>query len=331
MAVTLIRGSGDKGSVLNSDDARIMRYAVNNRDGIVRGYGKELELKFESNFCVVQNGEFIIDGWQVRVSEVGETIPFQTNATYYCKIYVEIDLRVNDEQKAAILTEYSLSQELNPTIDTGDDLTKNPNGVARRLLYYIKVTNGVGQILKSAEILEYNYADIPYVNKQIEKVKEQVQSVKNIESDNVIIGGNVVGTIRRQVNFVHLHIDMRVATTETKTYISQLGTTGVYYTKFSHYARLMVNIPSKYCPKGTVLIGGQLFGSGHSIVEGQEDIVDAFLPTGAVNCDIDEEGNVVFLVNYEYIMLAGRDNVSSYTGFRAIINAGYEITGGAND
>lgn len=329
MAVTLIRGSGDKGSVLNSDDARIMRYAVNNRDGIVRGYGKELELKFESNFCVVQNGEFIIDGWQVRVSEVGETIPFQTNATYYCKIYVEIDLRVNDEQKAAILTEYSLSQELNPTIDTGDDLTKNPNGAARRLLYYIKVTNGVGQIVKSAEILEYNYADIPYVNKQIEKVKEQVQAVKNIESDNVIIGGNVVGTIRRQVNFVHLNIEMPVNTIYSYSRLGQIfPNSEVYYIDQYYSAKINFNIPKKYCPKNLLSTAGVLYGYDGYKIDGKEIESNLTNDGGGVNVEIDTDGSASIFINLAKICVSVE---AICKDFRIIINAGYEITGGAND
>lgn len=323
MAVTLIRASDGIGLIQNSDDARMMRYAVNDRDGIVKGFGNELAVKFEGNSCIIQNGEFVINGWQVAISGIGESIPMQINGTYFYKIYIEIDLRVLDNQTAAVKAMYSLT-DINPTIDDGDDLTANPTGVARRLLHYIKVVNGKGQVLKSADKLEYDYASVPYVDAQI-------RAVKNIEYDNVIFGGNVVGNIRRQVNFVHLYIDMPVVTKNTTSALGQYGMSGLYYMKFIHRANLSTSIIQKYCPKVKMQIGGRLFGSGNSIIEGGEAFVDEELSTGTVNGFINVDGSIEITVYYDFTMMAGRDSVTNYTGFRAIINAGYEITGGAND
>lgn len=320
MAVTLIRASDGVGLIQNSDDARMMRYAVNDRDGIVKGFGNELAVKFDGNSCIIQNGEFVINGWQVAISGIGESIPMQINGTYFYKIYIEIDLRVLDNQTAAVKAMYSLTQDLNPTIDEGDDLTANPTGVARRLLHYIKVVNGKGQVLKSADKLEYDYASVPYVDAQI-------RAVKNIESDNVVIGGNVVGTVRRQVNFVHLCIDMPINTTNTTSLISKFG--GGYNILFKHDALLSVTIPSNYCPSKKVYIGGRLFGTGRTILG--EDFVDMELASGAVGGWIDAEGKISISVYFDYISIGMSDAQSLYTGFRAIINVGYEITGGAND
>lgn len=323
MAVTLIRASDGIGLIQNSDDARIMRYAVNGRDGIVKSYGNELAVKFEDHYCIIQSGEFVINGWQVIVSGIGESIPMQVNGTYYYKIYIEIDLRVTNNQTASIKSTYSLIKEDNPILEHGDDLTENANGVSRRLIHYVKVENGVGTLLKSADKLEYNYASVPYVD-------EQIRAVKNINSDNVIFGESVVGISRRQVNFVSINIDTKLEMNEEVIQMGLYGLTGIYSALFTYTNTETYKINEKYRPKKLIITGGTLIGTytykdTDDIIHEMEEELE-----GGVRCKVNENGNItVSAFTYQTGFVSQNNDQTKgkhFSKFRLIANIGYEIT-----
>ena len=115
------------------------RYAFNGIDGIIKGYGNELNHIVVGNNFNIGNGMGVVDGaaFEITGSGFSYNAPI-SSALQSIFIYIEIDKRQIGNESANIIG-YTTPQN----IPANEDLTINPNGFARRLLYTFSVQNGI--------------------------------------------------------------------------------------------------------------------------------------------------------------------------------------------
>ena len=157
MAVKLVRANSDTPNVQNYDDSRLLRYATNGYNGVVKGYGNQCSYEIDGSNFIVKSGEFVIDGWQGDIDGAGMTITVDNlSGVQYYVVYAEIDLSVNNNQKAEIKATYNTAYY--PDIQKGDDLTTNYSGIARMVLYKFEATNGViSNVAQVFNVIEYGW------------------------------------------------------------------------------------------------------------------------------------------------------------------------------
>ena len=132
MGVTLIRQNSDTPNVSNTDDARMIRFAYGGRNGVVKGYGQECAYTVNGKTFSIGSGCIVLQGWEVRLDANGWSINIQSaGVARKYRVYLEINLAT---QTAQILTVYNTGSSY-PSINEGDDLTRNTSGTARLSLY----------------------------------------------------------------------------------------------------------------------------------------------------------------------------------------------------
>lgn len=157
MSVKLVRANSDTPNIQNNDDCRLFRYACGGYDGIVKGFGNELNYEISGSNFIVKSGEFVIDGWQGKIDGSGVSIAVDNlGGIQYYVVYAEIDLSVSANQKAEIKATYNTAYY--PTISRGDDLTTTPSGVARIELYRFEASSGViSNVQQRFRVLDYGW------------------------------------------------------------------------------------------------------------------------------------------------------------------------------
>lgn len=172
MAIRLIREHSETPNVTNRDDAKMVRYAYGGYDGVVKNYGKELSFVVENNKLKLESGIIVYQGWEVEVDEAGWELDLSIYNTGIVAIRTYLILNLfNDTVRLGYITN-TYYQEPNaiefPEIDKGDDLTKNPFGVANFILYDIVLRNG--------RLFNYykRFSTIDYAKGQIERLEKTV-------------------------------------------------------------------------------------------------------------------------------------------------------------
>lgn len=155
MALRLVRESSDVPNISNKDDVTMIRYAYGGYNGVVQGFGNELnyDASVTGEFRI-QSGRVVLDGWEVDILSNGWAITdLLTSGNYFYVFYLQVDAL---NETATINSMYGLSAY--PDINEGDDLTEVPNGIARLPLYKLELNNGV--VVNVEKLVE----TIPYAN-----------------------------------------------------------------------------------------------------------------------------------------------------------------------
>ena len=164
MAIKMVREPSDTPNINNIDDIIPMRYAYGGQNGFVISKGNEISNSVSGLNFTVNSGRLVLQGVECDIDATGVTITIDNIATKrYYTVYLEVNLGLNT---ATIKSEYDTATY--PTIDDGDDLTKNTTGVARLPLYRFTATNGI----------------ISEVNKIVESVK--YTSNMSVENSNLV-------------------------------------------------------------------------------------------------------------------------------------------------
>ena len=169
MSVRLVRESSLTPNIANKDDARMVRYAYGGYDGIVKSYGQELLYNYVNGIFTVGSGRVVLQGWEVDIDASGWALNLQSvTGTRYYTIYLEVNLVT---EKAELKSQYATSAY--PYIETGDDLTNAPNGIANLVLYQFKLVNG------AIASIETKVQKINYVKDVAETLTQRVTDLEN--------------------------------------------------------------------------------------------------------------------------------------------------------
>lgn len=154
MAITLLRRQSDTPTVLGQDDSRILRYATGGYDGVTEGYADECGYTTTDSTLRIKSGEIVLNGWQAVIDSSGVDVSLESSATkLYFSIYVEYDLRIAAKPVIAIKSQYDTASY--PDIAVGEDLTENPYGIRRMLLYTATGQNNtISDVTRKFELCE---------------------------------------------------------------------------------------------------------------------------------------------------------------------------------
>lgn len=157
MSVLLLRKNSETPNIHNYDDARMLRYAVYGKSGIIKDYGEEIALsQGGANVLHIGTGEIVHQGWQVSIDASGFDISLDNrDEVEYYTIYVEISLPLVATQTATILALKANSNY--PVVSPGDDLTQVTTGTSRLPIahVYLQPASSTFTITPLLEVIPY--------------------------------------------------------------------------------------------------------------------------------------------------------------------------------
>lgn len=154
MSVRLIRENSYTPNITNRDDARMIRYAYGGQNGFVKGRGAELSHAVNGNVFTINSGVINLQGWEVEIDSNGwsTTLSASDAARKYCAVYCEVNLSLDGSAKIDIMTALNSY----PDVPAGDDLTENPSGTARLVLYqFIAQSGNISDVNKIVNMMLY--------------------------------------------------------------------------------------------------------------------------------------------------------------------------------
>lgn len=176
MRIRLVRKSLETPSITNKDDTRMIRYAYGGYDGFVKKYGSELDYSFTDSTLHIGSGRIVFQGWEVDIDESGLDVDLNFfSTTSYYTVYLEINLVT---ELAEVKSLYSVTEY--PEIDSGDDLTQAPSGIARFILYQVKVEEG-----NPTKVIKV-VPPIPYGKDEISDLKQKIEDTKTSISNGLL-------------------------------------------------------------------------------------------------------------------------------------------------
>lgn len=186
MAIRLIRKKSETPNVLNTDDARMVRYAYGGYDGVVKNRGAECGYEVAGTTFKITSGVLVLQGWEVEIDSNGWSLTIDSLTKYYA-VYLEVNLATDT---AEIKSTYDTAGI--PSVSKGDDLTQTTNGTARMVLYTFKTTgNSILNVVKKMSILDYQ-----------KSVSEDLyQSIESIKTGGIVVGNS------KQINSLELKKD----------------------------------------------------------------------------------------------------------------------------
>lgn len=192
-------GEGAYNTVSNVDDIIPFRYAYVNQNGYVQGKGLELDGEVIGSTFKVNSGRVVLQGVESDIDASGISFEIDNiNGIMYYTIYYRVDL-ANNSTSIEIINDPSSFK----TMTGGDDLTHNPLGVANLDLYYLLVENGVVKTTtKAVKRIEYGGEALKGYDISKGTLEERLTGLGFKEGNIEEYGGNVVGKIIRQGNFV---------------------------------------------------------------------------------------------------------------------------------
>lgn len=201
MSVRLVRENSDTPNVTNKDDARMVRYAYGGQNGYVQKYGRELDYIPNGNIFTIGSGMAVLQGWEVVIDSNGWQLELSTSdvTKRYYLVYLEVNLTLGGSAEIK-----SKTDELDyPTIEEGDDLTENLNGIAHLELYRFTATRGViGNVEKIVQAIPYGADEVSGLNGKINVINQRLQNL-GFKQGYVAFPYNDGGiTLRRQGNYV---------------------------------------------------------------------------------------------------------------------------------
>lgn len=141
-------------SVSNIDDIIPFRYAYGDQNGFVIRKGSEVSHTIDGLNFRVNSGRIVLQGVETDIDANGVVFTIdRAIETRYFVVYYEVNLAT--QTTSIKLSNYSTSGY--PIIDSGDDLTTNPSGVARLELYRFTAINGIiSNVEKLAKPIKFN-------------------------------------------------------------------------------------------------------------------------------------------------------------------------------
>lgn len=204
MAHKMVRQPSETPNINNIDDIVPFRYAYGNQDGFVIGKGNELSYTINGNEFRINSGRVVLQGVEDDIDANGVTFTIDNiSSKRYYVIYYRVNLATNT-------TSYEITNDGAgyPTIDAGDDLTKNSSGIANLVLYRFTASSGViSSVEKTVKAIEYSGTAL--VGYDIDKgtVEERLTRLGFRQGNITDENGNIVGAIKRQGNYVIGSID----------------------------------------------------------------------------------------------------------------------------
>lgn len=197
MSVRLVRENSDTPNVTNKDDARMVRYAYGGQNGYVQKYGRELDYIPSGNIFTIGSGMAVLQGWEVVIGSNGWQLELSTSdvTKRYYLVYLEVNLTLGGSAEIK-----SKTDELDyPTIEEGDDLTENLNGIAYLELYRFTATRGVvADVEKRVSALGYMADALIAIDKRLNNLGFRIGTI-TVSSD---FTADSSYTIKRQGNYV---------------------------------------------------------------------------------------------------------------------------------
>ena len=173
MAIRFIRKPSDTPNINNTDDTRLLRYALGDYNGYIKNKGTELSYTINGSTFKINSGIVVLQGYDVEIDANGWELAVDNVATKrYFSVYLEINLAA---QTADIKSMYDTAGY--PTILSGDDLTASTTGTARLLLYTFTAASGVvAEVTKKVERIDY-----PKALLQAEAAARQTEDAKKLD------------------------------------------------------------------------------------------------------------------------------------------------------
>lgn len=211
MAHKMVRQPSETPNINNIDDIVPFRYAYGNQDGYVIDKGNELSYTVNGNVFRINSGRVVLQGVEDDIDANGVSFTIDNiGTTRYFVIYYRVNLGTNT-------TSYEITYDTAgyPTIDTGDDLTKNSSGIANLPLYRFIASNGViSNVEKVVKAIEYSGTalvgydiDKGTVENRLLDVNERLSRL-GFKEGSITDSNNIsVGTVKRQGNYVIAHIN----------------------------------------------------------------------------------------------------------------------------
>lgn len=194
MSIRLVRESSESPNITNRDDARMVRYAYNGMNGVVKSFGNELSYNASGGKFTIGTGRIVLQGWEVDIE--GSAWELDVSSVTSGRRYV-IYLEVNVAAEIAEIKASYLIGSAFPEIDPGDDLTAYPDGIARLPLYQFVVSNG-----GSYSLLEKLVPTIPYAADKFSDIESRLEKLGFKEGSVVPPSGTSDVTISVNNNFL---------------------------------------------------------------------------------------------------------------------------------
>ena len=223
MSVRLVRENSDTPNVTNKDDARMVRYAYGGQNGYVQKYGRELDYIPNGNIFTIGSGMAVLQGWEVVIDSNGWQLELSTSdvTKRYYLVYLEVNLTLGGSAEIK-----SKTDELDyPTIEEGDDLTENLNGIAYLELYRFTATRGVvTDVEKIVQAIPYGADEVSGLNGKINVINQRLQNLGFKQGVVSVYGGGIGAQnyVKRQGNYVYGNVDVHIINDLTAA-----GVTGV--------------------------------------------------------------------------------------------------------
>lgn len=197
MSVRLVRENSDTPNVTNKDDARMVRYAYGGQNGYVQKYGRELDYIPNGNIFTIGSGMAVLQGWEVVVDSNGWQLELSTSdvTKRYYLVYLEVNLTLGGSAEIKSKTD----QFDYPTVNEGDDLTENLNGIAYLELYRFTATKGeIADVEKRVSALGYMADALSVIDERLNNLGFRIGTI-TVSSD---FAADSSYTIKRQGNYV---------------------------------------------------------------------------------------------------------------------------------
>lgn len=208
MSIRLVRKASETPNIANRDDTCAFRYAYGT-DGYVLNYGYEMGYALPDKTTLrIQGGRLNIQGWEVDLENYPVSITVASfSGVRYDFIYAEINLLLETAEIKTVRD----AETVFP-LSLGDNLTYNPNGVARLPLYRVPV-NSSG--IDSSQSIEKLVQPIKLSSTRFEEADRRMTSIEERlailgfrkgtfvpAQTETITGGSAVPTLKRQGNYV---------------------------------------------------------------------------------------------------------------------------------
>lgn len=200
MNARLVRVSSTEPNIRNFDDAAMVRYAYGG-DGIVKNFGNQLSISPDLYSVTIDTGRVVLHGWEVDVqSPIVFPLSLYESGKVY--VYLEIDLSV-ETAEFKVLDTYS-SSKFEELIPLGDDLTKNPFGLARLPIYSFSYSTNPEAI----DFAQYLVPTLELSSNLFADIYEKLKNLGFREGAVTLVGSSTLdivgGTnwLKRQGNFV---------------------------------------------------------------------------------------------------------------------------------
>lgn len=236
MSIRLVRKASETPNIANRDDTCAFRYAYGT-DGYVLNYGYEMGYALPDKTTLrIQGGRLNIQGWEVDLENYPVSITVASfSGVRYDFIYAEINLLLETAEIKTVRD----AETVFP-LSLGDNLTYNPNGVARLPLYRVPVnSSGIDSsqsVEKLVQPIKLSSTRFEEADRRMTSIEERLALLGFREGtfDSIVPDplGSTVPKMTRQGNYVlGKGYCFSVGDTVTEYWWNDAPTVGIYLGK----------------------------------------------------------------------------------------------------